>query len=339
MFKITDMGNGKKRQLRFIDLFAGIGGIRLGFEQAGAKCVFSSEWDEAAQETYEANFGERPIGDIAKIDASNIPDHDILAAGFPCQAFSIIGERLGFTDTRGTLFFEIERILAAKKPKAFLLENVKQLVSHDNGMTFKVILEKLENLGYFIHYKILNGLDFGVPQKRERVIIVGFIDNHPFKFPSYGNGRALTLADILEPDKSVDKKYFLSEYMRDKLEEKVPNPPRGLTVWHENKAGNIGIHKFSCALRANGSYNYLMVNGKRRLTPREMLRLQGFPDSFKIVVSDTHARKQAGNSVVVPKIAAVAKAITQALSQKPIATYVKKDLFLQNKQERIYACK
>jgi DNA (cytosine-5)-methyltransferase 1 len=330
---------GSKEQLKFIDLFAGIGGIRIAFERAGARCVLTSEWDKACQQTYEANFGEKAVGDITKIDAKDVPDHDILTAGFPCQTFSIIGERQGFADTRGTLFFEVERIISVKRPKAFLLENVKQLVTHDKGRTFKIILQKLDKLGYFIHYKILNGLDFGVPQKRERIIIVGFNENFPFRFPSRGNGKVLTLDDILEPDEKVDKKHFLSDYMLKKLKEKVPNPPRGLTVWHENKAGNIGIHKFSCALRANGSYNYLMVSGKRRLTPREMLRLQGYPDSFKIVVNDSEARKQAGNSVVIPKIEAVAKAMIEALNQKPIEVSIQSDLFSQNKLERIYAAR
>ncbi len=336
--EVKKMEEGKEK-LRFIDLFAGIGGIRIAFERVGARCVFTSEWDKACQQMYEANFGEKAVGDITKIDAKDVPDHDILTAGFPCQTFSIIGERQGFADTRGTLFFEVERIISAKRPKAFLLENVKQLVTHDKGRTFKVILQKLDKLGYFIHYKILNGLDFGIPQKRERIIIVGFNENLPFRFPSRGNGKVLTLDDILEPDEKVDKKHFLSDYMLKKLKEKVPNPPRGLTVWHENKAGNIGIHRFSCALRANGSYNYLMVNGKRRLTPREMLRLQGYPDSFKIVVNDSEARKQAGNSVVIPKIEAVAKAMIEALSQKPIEVSIQPDLFSKNKLERIYAAR
>lgn len=326
-------------QLKFIDLFAGIGGIRIALNRAGAKCVFTSEWDKACQQMYEANFGDKPVGDITKVDAKDIPDHDILAAGFPCQAFSIMGEQQGFDDTRGTLFFEVERILAAKKPRAFLLENVKQLVTHDKGRTFKVILQTLDNLGYFIHYRILNGLDFGIPQKRERIIIVGFNENLPFHFPCRGNGKIFALEDILDSDEKIDKKHFLSDYMLKKLKEKVPNPPRGLTVWHENKAGNIGIHRFSCALRANGSYNYLMVNGKRRLTPREMLRLQGYPDSFKIVVNDSEAKKQAGNSVVIPKIEAVAKAMIKALNQKPVENSFKTDLFVENKREMIYAAK
>jgi len=306
----------------FIDLFAGIGGVRIAFERVGGKCVFTSEWDKACQDAYEANFGERPAGDITKIDAKEIPDHDILTGGFPCQAFSIIGNRLGFADTKGTLFFDVERILKEKQPKAFLLENVKQLVGHDNGRTFKIILEKLEKLGYFVHYKVLNGLKFGMPQKRERIIIVGFKENYPFEFPLNSKGKQLTLTDILEPHDKVDKKYFLSDYFKKKLQQRLKEQNKRIafapSIWHENKSGNIGIHPFSCALRANGSHNYLVVDGIRRLTSREMLRLQGFPDSYKIIVNYSQAKKQAGNAVVIPKIAAVAGAMIVAMSQKPI---------------------
>ncbi len=303
--------------LTFIDLFAGIGGIRLGFESVGAKCVFTSEWDKDSQITYEANFGEKPEGDITKISTTKIPDHDILTGGFPCQAFSIIGDRLGFADTRGTLFFEVERIIRDKQPYAFCLENVKQLTTHDKGRTFKVILESLYNLGYFVHWKVLNGLDFGVPQRRQRVVIVGFKENHPFQFPTKGLRKPKSLSDILELEDKIDKKHFISDHIAKKLKKKVPNPPDYPTVWHENKSGNIGIHPYSCALRANASYNYLLVNGKRRLTPREMLRLQGFPDKFKMIVPDSHIRKQAGNAVVVPKFEAVAHAMVEAMKLPP----------------------
>jgi DNA-methyltransferase (dcm) len=301
----------------FIDLFAGIGGIRIAFERNGGKCVFSSESDKYCQLTYKENFGEMPNGDITKILSENIPDHDILTGGFPCQAFSIIGEKQGFADIRGTLFFEIERILRDKRPKAFLLENVKQLLTHDNGRTFKVVLDRLLNLDYFVHFKILNGLDFGLPQKRERIIIVGFTKNYPFSFPIVDNNQRLNLEDILIPDSCVDKKFFISNKIQSKLENKVNIIPEYPTIWHENKAGNIGVHNYSCALRANGSHNYLLVNGKRRLTPREMLRLQGFPDTFNIVVSDAQLKKQAGNSVVIPKIEAVAKNMIKAMSMEP----------------------
>lgn len=328
----------KNPKFKFIDLFAGIGGIRIAFERAGGKCVFTSEWDSACQTMYGVNFGDKPTGDITKIDPQSVPDHHILTAGFPCQAFSIMGEQLGFSDTRGTLFFEVEKILRAKQPHAFLLENVKQLVTHDNGRTFKVILEKLDQLGYYMHYKVLNGLDFGVPQKRERIIIVGFKENYPFEFPKKGN-ITLTLTDILEPEENINKKHFISKYFEEKLKKKVKFIRYAPGIWHENKSGNIGIHPYSCALRANGSYNYLLVNGRRRLTPREMLRLQGYPDSYKIVVSDSEARKQAGNSVVIPKIEAVARAMIEAMKKNPIKEFVQADLFIQIKANKIHAHK
>jgi len=228
-----------------------------------------------------------------------------------------------------------------KQPKAFLLENVKQLTTHDQGRTFKVILERLEKLGYFVHYKVLNGLDFGVPQKRERIMLVGFKEDHPFEFPKNGI-ESKTLSDILEPEGQIDKKHFLSDYFKAKLQANLKEQNKTdhirPAVWHENKSGNIGIHPYSCALRANGSYNYVTVNGRRRLTPREMLRLQGFPDTFKIIVPDTQVRKQAGNSVVVPKIEAVARAMIFAMSQKPEQKLNQSGLFSnEQKIRRIYA--
>ncbi|MHB1697542.1 MAG: DNA (cytosine-5-)-methyltransferase [bacterium] len=304
--------------LKFIDLFAGIGGIRIPFDELGCECVFSSEWDNHAQDVYEANFGERPMGDITNISSERIPNHDILLAGFPCQPFSIIGKGKGFADTRGTLFFEIERILRDKQPKAFLLENVKRLVSHDKHRTFQTILSKLKELGYRTHWKILNALDYGLPQKRERVIIVGFKENYPFGFPEPAKERT-SLKDILEDHSVVDKKYFASEHILKKRMEKVkgkliPKP----SIWHENKGGNIGVHEFSCALRAGASYNYLLVDGIRRLTPREQLLLQGFPDNFKIV-SESYIGKLAGNSVPVSLIRAVAKSMAKAIAYGPLS--------------------
>lgn len=330
--------NGK--EFRFVDLFAGIGGMRIAFERAGGECVFSSEWDESCQTVYEANFGESPFGDITRLNAGHVPNHDILAGGFPCQAFSIIGSKLGFADTRGTLFFDVERILRTKRPKAFLLENVKQLATHDGGKTFRIIMERLRNLGYFVHHKVLNGLDFGVPQKRERIILVGFDKSYPFEFPESGT-ETKTLMDILEPEDEIDKKHFLSDYFHAKIKRKLKEQNKEIVsrpvVLHENKSGNIGIHPFSCALRANGSYNYITVNGERRFTPREMLRLQGFPDTFKIVVPDSQVRKQVGNSVVVPKIEAVARAMVKAMDEKPCAESVQMNLFDDGKPQRIYA--
>jgi DNA (cytosine-5)-methyltransferase 1 len=315
-------------KFRFIDLFAGIGGIRLGFESVGGECVFSSEWDKYAQDTYEANFGERPEGDITVIKPEIIPEHDILLAGFPCQAFSICGDQQGFLDTRGTLFFNIEEILKIKKPYAFLLENVKNLKSHDQGQTFKTIISHLENLGYFVHYTILNSLDFGIPQKRERTIIVGFKDNINFTFPK-PIGIKPNLSTILENDCEVDSKYFVSpEIQKNRLLKVKQNHPVP-SIWHENKSGNISALEYSCALRAGASYNYLLVNGIRRLTPKELLRLQGFPDNFKIVVPYTQIRKQTGNSVTVPVVKAVAQQMISSIESKfPAAPkYIKSKLW------------
>ena len=299
-------------QFTFIDLFAGIGGMRIPFDRLGGKCVFTSERDKYAQQTYEANFGEAPEGDISAISDEQIPDHDILLAGFPCQPFSIIGDRNGFIDTRGTLFFEIERIIAAKRPAAFLLENVKNLKGHDGGRTFSVILQHLHDLGYSVHTRVLNALDFGLPQKRERVIIVGFDKNRPFSWPIRVPQHA-SLSEILEPCENVDSSLFASEKIQKSRMEKAKIPPFYPSIWHENKSGNISILPYSCALRAGASYSYLLVNGRRRLTGREMLRLQGFPEDFKIVVSLSQLRKQAGNAVPVPLIQAVAKQMLASL--------------------------
>ena len=314
------------KKLKIIDLFAGIGGIRLGFEKIGAECVFSSEWDKHAQNMYEENYGERPVGDINDVNPKDIPDHDFLLAGFPCQPFSIAGKQLGFADTRGTLFFNIEKILEEKKPYGFLLENVSRLVTHDKGRTFKVIIDKLESLGYTVYYKVLNTIDFGLPQLRKRIYIVGFKDKIHFQFPK-PHGTKLTLEDILEPEKDIPSNYYVSEEIKKKRLAKVkPNAPYP-SIWHENIGGNISALPHSCALRAGGSYNYLLVNGERRLTGREMLRLQGFPDSFKINVAYTQARKIAGNSVTVKVIELIAKQIQKAIEDnKPKQVYKQLEL-------------
>jgi DNA (cytosine-5)-methyltransferase 1 len=295
-------------KIKFIDLFCGIGGFRTAMDQACIEnnlfpeCVFSSDIDTFCQKSYQANFGHRPVGDITKVDEKDIPDHDILFAGFPCQPFSIIGQMQGFNDIRGTLFFDIARILKHKRPKAFILENVKQLVGHDGGKTLKTILRTLEKeLGYNVQFAVLNALDYGLPQKRERVIIVGHQDPIMFSFPSPVRPFK-PLSEILE--KQVDIKHLASDYIVQKRKEKHKSAYK-LSIWHENKAGNICSYPYSCALRAGASYNYLLVNGERRLTPREMLRLQGFPDNYKIVVNDGQARKQAGNAVPVNIVKAV----------------------------------
>ncbi|TAE36706.1 MAG: DNA (cytosine-5-)-methyltransferase [Sphingobacteriales bacterium] len=294
--------------IKFIDLFCGIGGFRAAMDEACIEndlipdCVFSSDIDTYCQDSYEANFGHRPTGDITQVNEKDIPDHDVLFAGFPCQPFSIIGAMKGFNDIRGTLFFDIARIIKHKKPKAFVLENVKQLVGHNGGETLKTIINILEkDLGYTVKFAVLNALDFGLPQKRERVIIVGHKDPILFAYPQPIRPFK-PLSEILE--KNVDKKYYASNYILQKRKESHQSAHK-ISIWHENKAGNICSYPYSCALRSGASYNYLLVNGERRLTPREMFRLQGFPDSYKIVVSDGEAKRQAGNAVPVNLVKAV----------------------------------
>ncbi|MHA1315806.1 MAG: DNA (cytosine-5-)-methyltransferase [Candidatus Helarchaeota archaeon] len=309
------------KTFRFIDLFAGIGGMRLGFENVGGKCVFSSEWDKDAQITYKANFGEVPAGDITSIHEREIPDHDILLAGFPCQPFSIIGNRKGFADTRGTLFFDIERILRFKRPIAFLLENVKSFKTHDKGRTCSIILSKLNELGYKTYITVLNALDYGVAQKRERTFIVGFQDpTIDFEFPKPYNWYP-DLKDIIENDMTVDKTLMASEHILRKRKERIKEQgtvPFYPSMWHENKGGHIGIKNYSYALRHNASYNYLLVNGRRRPTGREMLRFQGYPENYKIVVKHSAIRAQAGNSVAIPVITAIAAQMCKSLRNREL---------------------
>jgi DNA (cytosine-5)-methyltransferase 1 len=285
------------------------------------ECVFSSDIDKYCQESYETNFGHRPFGDITKINAKDIPDHDILFAGFPCQPFSIIGLMQGFEDTRGTLFYSIAAILKEKKPKAFILENVKQLDGHDKGRTMQIILKTLADLGYTTKKTILNALDYGLPQKRERVIIVGHKQPIDFKFP-LPTHPFKPLSEILE--KTVPIKYYASDHIKQKRRE-VHKSAYKLSIWHENKAGNICSYPYSCALRSNASHNYLLVNGERRLTPREMFRLQGFPDTYKIIINDSQAKKQAGNAVPVNVVKAVVNKLLPYVATTLDMTEVIKD--------------
>lgn len=304
-----------------IDLFAGIGGIRLAFQNNGGKTVFSSEWDKFAQKTYQINFGETPSGDITKIDENKIPDHDILLGGFPCQPFSQAGLKKGFEDTRGTLFFDIARIIACKRPKAFLLENVKQLRGHDNGNTLKTIISVLEDLNYYVPTpQILNAKDFGVPQNRERIFIVGFNkdylpDNYKdFSFPK-GTKTTTCVGDILE--NNVLDKYTISDNLYNYLINRK--------VIQKNKGNGFGFTTFnkestytntiSARYYKDGSEALIEQENKnpRLLTPRECARLQGFPDSFKIVVSDTQAYRQFGNAVIVPLVSSIAEKIVDKI--------------------------
>ena len=301
-----------------IDLFAGIGGIRLPFNELGYKCVFSSEWDKHAQQTYLANFGEKPFGDITLEETKkHIPKHfDLLLAGFPCQAFSIMGKMKGFADTRGTMFFEVATILKRHQPEAILLENVKQLTTHDKGKTFGTILRILEELGYHSKWKILNAIDFGLPQKRERVIIVGFRSKKRSEaFDFCFDKVQYDLKSILEDDSLVDPSLFASDKILQNRQKQTEGKNLFYpSVWHENKAGNVSVLDHACALRTGASYNYLLINGYRRPSSRELLRLQGFPDNYKIAVSHSEIRRQTGNSVAVPMIRAVAQKIGHILN-------------------------
>ena len=318
----------EKPKFKFIDLFAGIGGIRLAFQNQGGKCVYTSEWDKFAKKTYEANFGEVPFGDITKVSEKEIPEHDVLLGGFPCQPFSIagvskknsLGRSHGFLDkTQGTLFFDVARIIKAKRPKAFMLENVKNLVSHDKGRTFEVIYNTLDELGYSIHFRVLDGKHF-VPQHRERIIIVGF-DKEVF------NGKEkFQFPELPEADKAI--KNILEKNPEDKytLSDKLWNYLQNYAEKHRAKGNGFGFgmtdlsgvaRTLSARYYKDGSEILIPQKGEnpRRLTPRECARLMGYPDSFVIPVSDNQAYRQFGNSVIVPLIESVAKEMVKIIAK------------------------
>jgi len=304
-----------KKNFKFIDLFAGIGGIRIPFQELGGQCVFSSEWDKFSQITYQVNFGEIPHGDITKINADDIPSHDLLVGGFPCQAFSQAGLKKGFQDTRGTLFFDIARILKHHKPKAFLLENVKHLKGHDSGKTFKTIMNVLREIGYqTIEYKVLNAKDFGVPQNRERIFIFGYIDFIFFQFPEPLNLKT-RVGDVL--DDNVPEKYTISDLMWNSAKRRKENNQKrgygfGFSLFNEDSEYTSTI---SARYYKDGSEIWIDQGNKnpRMLTPNEARKLQGFPEDFAIPVSNVQAYKQFGNSVSVPVIRAIAEKIVKFL--------------------------
>ena len=312
-----------KSKFTMIDLFAGIGGIRLGFQKHGGYTVYSSEFDKFAQTTYRINYGETPDGDITQVDAKTIPDHDILLAGFPCQPFSQAGLHKGFEDTRGTLFFDVARIIKEKRPKAFMLENVKQLKGHDGGKTIKVILETLDDLGYYVpDPEILNSYHFGVPQNRERIIIVGFDKKllkkgyKAFTYPKGNIDENVRVGNILE--QNVDDKYTISDKMyKGHIERKEKHKKNGngfgFSMFDENSKYTSTI---SARYYKDGSEALIKQKNKnpRMLTPRECARLQGFPENFIIPVSNARAYKQFGNSVTVPVIDAVASEMLKFMS-------------------------
>ena len=329
----------KAPKFTFIDLFAGIGGFRIAMQNCGGKCVFSSEWDEAAQQTYFANYGELPFGDITKEETKAcIPSgFDVLCAGFPCQAFSLAGQRKGFDDdykgrSRGTLFFDVVRICDKHRPKAVFCENVKGLTIHDKGQTFQIIVGALEELGYHVHHQILNSKNFGVPQNRERIYIVGFrkdVDDSQFKFPLPMN-KAVKIRDIIE-ETPVSVKYYLStQYMETLIRHRARHEAKGhgfgyvirdlddvsgaIVCGGMGREGNLIVDKrledFTPVTHIKGKVNR---DGIRKMTPREWSRLQGYPCDYKLVVSDVHLYKQFGNSVTVPVIQAISSQIAKVL--------------------------
>ncbi len=305
----------KKEKFTFIDLFAGIGGTRLGFEKVGGKCVFSSEWDKEAQKTYQANFREIPHGDITKIEVNSIPNFDILVAGFPCQPFSMIGKREGFKNkTQGTLFYDIVRIIQGKEPKAFLLENVKGLTHHDKGNTFKVILETLDELGYHVYDKILDASDFGLPQVRKRIYIVGikkdlFEDKPNFRFPE-GFQNDVYINQFLE--ENVSDRSISEHLQKTYISKHDDGHPQIVNKNSKVKAKTLvaSYHKIQ---RITGTFVKDGPTGLRLLTEKECKALMGFPEEFKVPVSRTQMYRQFGNSVAVPVVEAIAKEMTKLI--------------------------
>ena len=314
--------NKSTHSYKAIDLFAGIGGIRLGFERAFGKTiefVFASEIDKYACETYYANFGEKPCGDITKIDEKNIPPFDILLAGFPCQAFSVAGLRKGFEDTRGTLFFEIARILKHHKPKVVFLENVKGFKNHDKGTTFKVIKETLEELGYKIFSQVLNAKDFGVPQNRERIYIIGFLDSDvEFEFPEKEE-LGISIENCLE-EKVEEKYYYKNTVLFEKLKDEVVCQ-KTVYQWRRQyvRANKSKVCPTLTANMGTGGHNVPLVIddiGIRKLTPRECLNFQGFPSSFNFPnIVNSQLYKQAGNSVSVPVVEKIARVVKSLIKR------------------------
>ena len=312
--------------LKFIDLFAGIGGFRVALESFGAECVYSNEWDKFAQTTYYSNYGELPEGDITQVDENSIPDHDIICAGFPCQAFSISGKQLGFDDSRGTLFFDVARIVKAKRPKVVFMENVKNFAMHDSGRTLDVVKATMEELGYSFHYKVLNSVDYGIPQKRERVYMVCFrndLDIDKFSFP-----KPLKLEKHLE-DFLLDDECLVEDLIvkrKDtffKISGDVKCSNKSIRLGTVNKGGQgeriYSVKGIAITLSAHGGGIFsktggYLINGKtRKLHPRECARIMGYPDSFKIIENNSQAYKQFGNSVVIDVLQYISIEIANAL--------------------------
>ena len=306
-----------KNKIKFIDLFAGIGGFHLALNKVNGECLFASEWDKECQKIYEKNFHLKPFGDITKINEKEIPKHDVLCAGFPCQAFSISGKRQGFKDTRGTLFFDVARIIKHHQPKLILLENVKNFLTHDNSNTISVVKKTLEELNYNVFYKVLNSSNFGIPQKRERIYIVGFnkkLKINEFKFPSNQN-IFVSLKDYLLPDNLTKELVLNRDDIQLKKDKKIQKdifgnyPQKPIRLGQVNKGGqgeriySTNGHAVSLTAYGGGIGSktglYLVNNKLRKLSPRECARITGFPDSFSLSENKNHSYRQFGNSVVV----------------------------------------
>ncbi len=317
------------KNYKFIDLFAGLGGFRLALESLGAKCVYSNEWDPHAQKVYADNFGHIPEGDITKVDEKTIPNHDILCAGFPCQAFSISGKQRGFEDSRGTLFFDVARIVKEKKPKIVFMENVKNFATHDGGKTLSVVKSTMEELGYTFYQKVLNSVTYGMPQKRERIYMVCFrndLDINTFKFPKpFKLTRYVN--DFLLKDETIVESLYIDRpdtYYNDTEDTKYSDKPIRLGIVNKGGQGEriYSTKGIAITLSAHGGGAFAktggyLVNGRpRKLHPRECARLMGFPDSYKISSSFNQAYKQFGNSVVIDVLQYIAIEIGLALEKK-----------------------
>ena len=306
----TDPSVQSKSELTAVDLFCGIGGFHIAAAQNGIAVTFASEIDQAAARCYEENFGLAPSGDIVQCKGE-IPPHDILMAGFPCQPFSIMGKGDGLDDSRGGLVFEVAEIASRLRPAAVVLENVKRFATHNHGKTIQSVVQRFELIDYNVTYRILNALNFGLPQKRERVFIVALKkDAKPMVWP-VGQKRRPSLRKVLEKGR-VSERYYASAQIQ-KNRRLAHRSKHKLAIWHENRSGQVNSNLYCCSLRAGSSHNYLLVNGRRRLTEREMLNLQGFPEKYSPMGGYSATKKQTGNAVAVPVAAAVLKAVKESI--------------------------
>ena len=328
---MINIGEKKLKDYTFIDLFAGLGGFRLSLESLGARCVYSSEWDEPVRKVYEMNFGDKPHGDITKINEKDIPEHDILCAGFPCQAFSISGKQLGFEDSRGTLFFDVARIVKEKKPKVVFMENVKNFASHDGGNTLNVVRTIMEEMGYTFYFKILNSVNFGIPQKRERIYMVCFRNDlsiKNFDFPKSINLEKYVEDYLITEEEFVKNLYIDREdiYYNGIEDNQYSNKTIRLGIVNKGGQGEriYSTKGIAITFSANGGGIFsktggYLVNGKpRKLHPRECARLMGYPDSYKISESNNQAYKQLGNSVVIDVLQYISIEIANTLNENNI---------------------